>query len=411
MAESMSRAVAAFFAALVLGLAGAAGAAPQTAWDHVAKVVVFGDLHGDYPKFHDMLSQAGLIDAHDNWSGGTTHLVQVGDVPDRAPDTRKIIDLLIKLEPQAKRAGGYVHALIGNHEAMNMENDLRYTTPGEFAAFTTSDSAAIRDRYYAAVVDYLKAHPPAGAPLVFDKAFRAQFDVDHPIGWVEHQAAWSPDGYIGKWVLSHSAIIRIDDTLFLHGGIGPAFATYDYDLMNQAVIAALRHEPAKPGDPPDILWNEQGPLWYRGLAQHDETAEAPNVAALLARYHVSHIVIGHTKQYTMVNARFGGAVILTDIFAANRCVDPHAFLIKQGDSFSTVYRGHTLPLGLAGAEHDAYLAQIADLDKAAAAAQTGGCGLDGAPGRHRYADEGDEVAGRRSSHGLIPVVIRGEQDA
>ena len=374
----LRRILVALLAALALSIAARALAATQTAWDHVARVVVFGDLHGDYQKFHDMLTEAGLIDAHDNWSGGKTHFVQVGDTPDRAPDTRKIVDLLIKLEPQARRAGGYVHALIGNHEAMNMENDLRYTTPGEFAAFTTHDSAAVRDRYYQMVVDYLKAHPPAGPPLVFDAAFRAQFDADHPIGWVEHQAAWSPEGYIGKWVLTHSAIIRIDDTLYLHGGLGPAYAGYDYDTLNKAVIAALRHEPVKPGDPPDILWNEQGPLWYRGLAQHDEATESPNVAALLAKYHVAHIVIGHTKQYTMVNARFDGAVILTDIFAADRCVDPHAFLIKEGDTMTTVYRGHTLPLGLSGAAHDAYLAQIADLDKAAAAAAPPGpCPLTG----------------------------------
>ncbi|HEY1416100.1 MAG TPA: metallophosphoesterase, partial [Caulobacteraceae bacterium] len=146
----MLKVLTALLAAAVVGLALPAPAA-QTAWDHVARVVVFGDLHGDYAKFHDMLSKAGLIDARDNWSGGQSHLVQVGDLPDRAPDTRKIVELLIKLEPQARRAGGYVHALIGDHEAMNMEGDLRYTTPGEFAAFAASGSAQLRDRYYAAV--------------------------------------------------------------------------------------------------------------------------------------------------------------------------------------------------------------------------------------------------------------------
>ena len=260
-------------------------------------------------------------------------------MPDRAPDTRKIMDLLMKLEPQARRAGGYVHALIGNHEAMNMEGDLRYTTPAEFAAFVTPGSAAIRDRYYAAVVAALKAHPPAGPPLKFDAAFRAQFDAEHPLGWVEHQIAWSPQGPYGRWVLTHPAIIRIDDALYLHGGLGPEFVPFDYDVMNKAVITALNHQSGKVGGPHDILWNEQGPLWYRGLAQHDEAAEAPNVDAILARYKVSHIVIGHTKQYTQVNARFDGKVLLTDVFSPNRCVDPHAFLIKQGDTLTTVYRG------------------------------------------------------------------------
>lgn len=346
-----------------LAMSGAAVAArAQSSWDHVAKVVVFGDLHGDYDKFHDMLTQAGLIDAHDNWSGGKVHLVQLGDVPDRMPDTRKIEDLLMRLEPQAKRAGGYVHALIGDHETMNMEYDLRYTTPGEFAAFADKDSPARRDAYYERVVAALKAQPPAAGLPVFDAAYRAQFDAEHPLGWVEHQAAWSAQGAYGRWVMAHSAVIRIDDTLYLHGGLGPEYAGFDIDAMNKAVVTALKHQPEIKGGPHDILWNEQGPLWYRGMAQNPEGAEAANVAAVLARYHVRHIVLGHTKQYSMVNARFDGGVILTDIAVPGGCVDPHAMLIKEGDALSTIYRGHRLALGVTGQAKADYQAQVAALD-------------------------------------------------
>ena len=333
-------------------------------WDHVARVVVIGDLHGDYGKFHDQLRQAGLIDARDAWRGGASHLVQLGDVPDRAPDTRRILDLLIRLEPQARRAGGYVHALIGNHEAMNMEGDLRYTTPGEFAAFADRNSARRRDAYYAAVVAALQARPPAGAPPVFDAAYRARFDAEHPLGWVEHRQAWSADGVYGRWVLGHSAVIRIDDALYLHGGLGPEFLAFDIAAMNASVLAALRHEPPAAGGPPDILWNEQGPLWYRGLARNDAAAEAAHVAALLARYGVRHIVIGHTKQYPSVEARFDGAVIATDIAVRDGCADPHGLLIKEGEALSVVHRGHRLALGLSGAAQAAYLAKIAALDAA-----------------------------------------------
>jgi hypothetical protein len=368
MLASMNRFLAGVLAALsVLVAAPALAAKPatQTAWDHVARVVVMGDLHGDYGKFHDMLQQAGLIDARDRWSGGATHLVQVGDVPDRAPDTRRILDLLMRLEPQAKRAGGYVHALIGNHEAMNMEGDLRYTTPGEFAAFADSKSSRRRDAYYAAVVAALKAHPPAPGLPVFDDAYRARFDAEHPLGWVEHQLAWSAKGVYGRWVLTHSAIIRIDDALYMHGGLGPQFLPFDVDVMNNAVLAALRHQPEVVGGPQAILWNEQGPLWYRGLAQNDEAAETAHVAALLSRYKVRHVVIGHTKQYRWVNSRFDGGVILTDIAATPGCAEPHAFLIKEGDTLTAVHRGQRLALRVPGAEHAAYLAEVATLDRAA----------------------------------------------
>src|SRR5262249_13525691 len=80
----MTRFLVSLLATLLFCIAPAAHA--QSEWDGVARVVVFGDLHGDYAKFEDMLTQAGLIDAQGHWSGGQTHLVQVGDVPDRAPD-------------------------------------------------------------------------------------------------------------------------------------------------------------------------------------------------------------------------------------------------------------------------------------------------------------------------------------
>jgi hypothetical protein len=200
---------------------------------------------------------------------------------------------------------------------------------------------------------------------VFDAAFRARFDAEHPLGWVEHRLAWSPTGVYGRWVLTHGAVIRIDDTLYLHGGIGPEFVAFDADAMNRAVLAALRHEPEVAGGPHDILWNPQGPLWYRGMAQNDEAAESANVAAALSRYQVRHIVLGHTKQYPMVNSRFDGAVILADIAAPNGCAEPHAFLIKEGDALSAVHRGHRLALGVSGAAHAAYLSEVAALDRAA----------------------------------------------
>jgi hypothetical protein len=375
MLAAMIKLLAGLAAALTLSAAAPAqaqGTAPappppaaQWAWDHVARVVVIGDLHGDYDKFHDQLKLAGLINDRDAWSGGATHLVQLGDIPDRAPDTRKIIDLLIKLEPQAKRAGGYVHAVIGDHETMNMEGDLRYTTPGEFAAFADRDSPARRDAYYARVVAALTAKPPESGLPVFDDAYRAQFNTEHPLGWVEHAIAWSNQGVYGRWILTHSAVIRIDDTLYMHAGLGPEFSAFDAEVMNRAVITALLHQPEVAGGPHDILWNDQGPLWYRGMAQNDEAAEAPNVAAVLARYGVRHITLAHTKRYSMVHARFDGAVILTDIAVKGGCVDPHAFLIKEGDTLSTFYRGHRLTVGVSGAAQTAYLAQIAALDQAA----------------------------------------------
>ena len=117
-------------------------------------MVAVGDVHGDYAEFVSVLRSAGLIDEKGRWTGGKAHLVQTGDVLDRGADSRKVMDLLMSLEKQAAKAGGRVHALIGNHEAMNLYGDLRYTTPGEFAAFRTDQSEKLRTAFWEREVEW-----------------------------------------------------------------------------------------------------------------------------------------------------------------------------------------------------------------------------------------------------------------
>src|SRR5690349_7098478 len=112
------------------------------------RIVAVGDLHGDYAAWVDIARNAGLIDARGHWAGGHTTLVQLGDIVDREPNSLQIIRSLQQLQKEAPRAGGRVVVVLGNHEAMNLLGDYRYTTPGEFAAFADKDSAARRDRVY-----------------------------------------------------------------------------------------------------------------------------------------------------------------------------------------------------------------------------------------------------------------------
>lgn len=349
-------------AAFVLALSMAPAAnAQREGWDNVSRVVAIGDLEGDYEKFTDMLRQAGLIDAAGNWIGGATHLVQLGDIPDRGPNSRMIMDHLMRLEPQAIQAGGRVHALIGNHEAMNVEGDLRYVHPGEYAAFADQRSARRRDQFYRQTIAQLRRHPPAGGLPRFDAAYRAQWDAEHPLGYVEHRTAWSPTGRYGRWIASHDSVIRINDTLYLHAGLGPAFANAPRTAMNPAIRLSLRGRPSPIY--PDIVTNQEGPLWYRGLATNAEGAERANLAAVLAQHGVRRIVIGHSKVTSTVFPRFNGQVLIADIAVPRGHTDPHAFLIIENGQPVTVHRGHRVPLNAGSPEQTcAYLAQIAALD-------------------------------------------------
>lgn len=347
--------------ALFVSISARATAADHV-WTGVERIVAVGDVHGDYNQFVKVLRSAGVIDENDDWIDGRTHLVQVGDVPDRGPDTRKILDLLRKLEKQAKKSKGMVHALIGNHEAMNVYGDLRYVTPEEYAAFATRRSDEYRERYYALHVEELKAQTPKQQWPDFDGAYREKWMAEHPPGYFEKRLAFQPDGEYGKWITHNEAMIRINDMLFLHGGLSPAYATMPIDDLNEAVQAPLQGKAPLAGS---AAVADDGPLWYRGMALNPEETESPNVETALAAHGVNHIVIGHTPIQGAVIPRFGGKVIVIDVGLSAYYGSRQACLLVENGEIFAIHRGKRLKLPMGGDEDLLrYLEQAAALDPA-----------------------------------------------
>jgi len=91
------------FVALFMMVGGAAAADYDIKTS--ARVVAFGDVHGAYQDWTALLRELGVVDADLNWSGGKTHLVSLGDLIDRGPGSRKVVELLMKLDQQAEQAG------------------------------------------------------------------------------------------------------------------------------------------------------------------------------------------------------------------------------------------------------------------------------------------------------------------
>jgi hypothetical protein len=335
---------------LVLSAAPDAGAPPDT-FVNVNRIVAVGDVHGGYDEFVAILRGARVIDEDDRWIAGHAHLVQTGDLLDRGAGSRKVMDLVMRLESQARRAGGRVHPLLGNHEVMNVAGDLRYTSAGEYAAFATRGSAEVRDRAYELIADPARKDDPA---------YREQWYAEHPLGWVEHRQAFGPRGRYGKWLRQLNTVVKIDGYLFLHGGIGPALATTPLRDINERVRAEIQQD-VVPAD--GLASGRDGPLWYRGLAQGDEQELGPHVRQVLATHGVSHIVVGHTTTPGAVVPRFGGAVLLIDVGLSDYYGARQACLIVQRDEAFAFHRGHLMRLPPAGAGAlVTYLRAVAALD-------------------------------------------------
>ncbi len=334
-------------AAADIATAQAPADAPRAAWTGVERVVAFADVHGAYSEFVALLQVVGVVDGRLRWSAGKTHVVSTGDLLDRGADSRKVMDLLMRLQGEAERAGGRLHVALGNHETMNVLGDLRYVIAGEFAAYVADEDPAERARHK----DALLARTPGLTAAEFDRRF--------PPGYFGHRRLLGPDGRYGRWLLGQPVAIRVDDTVYMHGGpssllrprsleqlnrdYGAALANYaaaasaltKAGLLNfedayarRSDLARSRLDRLSPGEEQarlaplverfrgaaaDPLLGPTGPNWYRGAALCNECAEADVLEPFLAQAGARRVVVGHTtaRNGTVV-ARFGGTVVKLD---------------------------------------------------------------------------------------------------
>ena len=275
---------------LVLTLPSGAAFAQQKGnrhtWSGIERIVAVGDVHGDHAQFLKTLFAAKVIDKDARWIGGKTHLVQTGDLFDRGPDSRKAMDLLMKLEVEAEKAGGYVHCLAGNHEEMILRGDWRYVHPGEVQAFG-------------------------------DKA--------------KYSAALGPGGVYGKWIREHNGVIKINNVLFLHGGLGGAYATMSLDALNEGIRKGLNTGTGMARD-------SNGPLWHRALARGDDASVNEQVKPIFRTHAVRHVVLGHTVSGRII-PKAGGKVILIDVGMSKAYGGPAGCLVIEKGVFYANYAG------------------------------------------------------------------------
>ncbi|MFT4623429.1 MAG: 3',5'-cyclic AMP phosphodiesterase CpdA [Myxococcota bacterium] len=229
----------------------------------VQRLVAIGDLHGDSAAAQAVLQLAGLVDESGHWAGGDTVLVQTGDTTDRGPDSRGVLDLLRRLSDEAVAAGGRVVPLLGNHETMNLLGDWRYVSAEDLLGF--GGEAARRE-------------------------------------------ALGATGEYGQWLRGRDTVALIDGTVFVHGGVTPAFAKHGVDAMNAAVRDAVIA-----GDRSAQVIGADGPLWYRGYVQDPPSDACPRLDQALASLGAQRMVVGHTtRRNGRVEVRCGGRLTVID---------------------------------------------------------------------------------------------------
>jgi hypothetical protein len=254
----------------------------------------------------EILKGVKLVDDSLHWTGGDIHFVQTGDILDRGPAARKIFDLIMELEKEAEEAGGMVHMLIGNHEEMNITgiaiDNPRYVTVEQFTSFLPDKFKERKEEEFKR--EFEKNNDNSNADnLSYEKELKNYWsevlkkDRRAKLEYIQ----FFNENY-GKWIIQHNAVIKINDTVFVHGGISKKYSQMKLKDINDrlrnelhAFRLALKRGTALRVKP-KIVYDQNGPLWYRGLAQENEESFADDVQQILDDLGAKNMVIAHTPQ-------------------------------------------------------------------------------------------------------------------
>lgn len=223
---------------------------------NIERFIALSDIHGQYKLFVKILREYEVIDENNNWIFDTGHLVIVGDIFDRGDQVNEILWLVFKLEHQAKEHGGHLHYLIGNHEEMILNKDLRYVHQKYLRTTTLMNTS-------------------------YDQLF-------------------SSKTVLGQWLRTKPVISKINDVLIVHAGISPEFVDKKFTIkdvnriFSNTLIGKTREE-IKKDSVLKFLKGSNGPIWYRGYFR-DNNLTNEKIDHILNYFNSKNMIVGHSTQ-------------------------------------------------------------------------------------------------------------------
>lgn len=262
------------------------------------RIICIGDIHGDFEVFIRVLQVCKLIDFKLNWIGNKTHVVQLGDTLDGkrsgiSPDKKflnssgevELIRYIYFLDTQAKRVGGRVVSIIGNHEL--------------YPFYMGKDKKFIRD--YVKKSDIEKYKDSFG---------------------IERHSFLKPGGigasFIGR---TRPLLLQYGKFLFVHGSITDSLIKKNIDSNGFVDVRKINNDTARwlqgKGKVPSYLeyLDDENPVGSRAYS-HSKTLgkdACKKINEQLAFFKdVNYVVMGHSS-YKHINTACDGTLIRTDV--------------------------------------------------------------------------------------------------
>lgn len=234
------------------------------------KIGAVSDIHGQHDTFIKLLRNNGVINKKNKWTFGNGHFIVAGDMFDKGSQVTEVLWFLYDLEKQAEEKGGKLHVLLGNHDVMVLNGNLRSVHP---------------------------KYKEVGK--ILEKPFNTLFKK----GTV-----------LGDWLRTRPVVLKVNDILFTHGGLHPELITKGLSMKDinsqfkqQLVESELSEKRNELGN---YLHRGNGPIYYRGYFQ-GKIATTKQIDDLLAYFNIKNIVVGHTT-HRNIETRYSGKVIAID---------------------------------------------------------------------------------------------------
>lgn len=230
-----------------------------------SRIVVMGDLHADIGVTRRAFQLAGATDARGAWIGGPLTIVQLGDIIGRSDDDRAVLDFIFDIRERARAAGGRVHVLLGNHEVFGGRVDNQAVGPNPFPGFEDVPGLALDDPRL----------------QILPRSQRAR------------GAALMAGGPYARRLAEFPTVLRLGETVFVHGGVVPRWARYGIDRINTEVsdwLAGRAPEPdsAKGVDDGDRV------MWTRQFSAAVDARDCAVLDESLALLRATRMIVAHT---------------------------------------------------------------------------------------------------------------------
>lgn len=245
---------------------------PKWNWDMPSKIIAISDIEGNWFAFKKLLINSNVIDEDFNWIFQDGHLVLVGDFVDRGLNVTQILWLIYKLEVDAVEHGGKVHFLLGNHEVMNLHNQLHH----------------VRSKY---------------------------IKLSNKLGLDYSSDLLGNNSILGNWLRTKNSVEKIGNYLFVHGGIGTELFKYrlSIDSINN-YIRKYNTNTLVLNSPliDDFILGKNGPLWYRGYIRDTQDSVSMYLDDILNFYEAKKVIVGHST-VSSIETFFNKKIIDIDV--------------------------------------------------------------------------------------------------